>query len=65
MSPGSEAYLGSLSRRSAVTPAGSGTEIVSSPPSTSRVTAADLLPAPNSTFDAKVACGQESSAARI
>ncbi len=46
-----------------VTTAGKSTSIVSSPPSISRVTVA--LPASTLTFDAKVACGQPSSAASI
>ena len=65
MIPGSDAYRGSFSRRSVVTTAGSVTSIVSSPPSTSRVTFAFLFSAVNSTFDANVACGHPSTAARI
>ncbi len=50
-------------RRSLLITAGSRTDIVSSPPSTSRVTSA--LPSPITTFDAKVACAQPSKPASI
>src|SRR5262249_4106366 len=60
---GSVAYRGSFRRKSVVTTAGNPVSTVSSPPSTSRFTVARS--AASSTFDAKVACGQPSSAASI
>ena len=60
---GSVTYRGSFRRRSVVSTAGSATDTVSRPPSTSRVTTA--RPSATSTFDAKVACGRSASAASI
>src|SRR4029077_11041691 len=60
---GSEAYRGSLSRKSVVITAGNLIATVSSPPSTSRVTSA--CPSLIFSLEAKVACGQPSKADSI
>ena len=60
---GKDAYLGSFNLKSQVTIAGTLTDIVSNPSSTSLVTSKDL--SLTSIFDAKVACGQFKSAANI